>query len=112
MNGINLFGVGGIIAALIGLVLYGRSLGKKSMEGKLAKAEREKEKASIQKEVAQKTSQATVDSAKAQAEAKAYYESHAKAIDDSVRVGDEDTARRIAAETAKKAIEKGASVKE
>ena len=105
MNGINLFGVGGVIAALIGLFLYGRSVGKQSQKKNIIKAKTEAQKANIQKELTKTVAQSVVDAAKEQSDAQARYEANIKAINDARRVGDTDALSRIASETAKKALE-------
>ena len=108
MSNINLGGLGGILAALIALFLYGRSLGKQSAKKETQKALNEAEKQKTEKEIGQKTAQAAVEGLKAQSDAKSRYEENMRAIDDARRVGDDDAISRIASETVRKAIEMGA----
>jgi len=108
MSNINLGGLGGILAALIALFLYGRSLGKQSAKKETQKALNEAENQKTEKEIGQASAQAAVENAQSQAEALSRYESNMRAIDDARRVGDPDALSRIASETVKKAIEMGA----
>lgn len=108
MSGINLWEVGGLIAALLGLLLYGRHLGKKSAEDKIIKAEAKKRTLEIQNSVAKTANTASVESAKAQADAKVDYQNSHKDIEQARKTNDEAAPSKIAAESAQKAIEKGA----
>ena len=108
MNGINLWGMGGVIAALLGLLLYGRHLGKKDSQNKVAKAQAEKKNLEVQNSVAKASNTVSVESAKAQAEAKAQYQNSHKDIEQARKANDEAKASQIAAESAQKAIGKGA----
>lgn len=108
MSGTNFLGLGGLIATLLGLLLYGRHLGKKDSQSKVAEVKAEKKDLEVRSSVATASNAASVESARAQAEAKADYRNSHKDIEQARKEGDEGKASMIASQSAQKAIGKGA----